>query len=87
MMETNIFCLCISYTGIKISYWVPKSFVNMIMGRENAPFVHVLKYEAFFFFLLVILLKDQEDGEFINRSDYQQTCNTLRVLASGFGSN
>jgi len=55
----------------------------MIMGRENAPFVYVLKYEA----LLVILLKDQEDGEFINRSDYQQTCNTLRVLASGFGSN
>ena len=58
----------------------------MIMGRENAPFVHVLKYEAFFL-LLVILLKDQEDGEFINRSHYQQTCNTLRVLASGFGSN
>ena len=57
----------------------------MIMGRENAPFVHVLKYEAFYFFYL--LLKDQEDGEFINRSDYQQTCNTLRVLASGFGSN
>lgn len=55
----------------------------MIMDRENAPFVYVLKYEA----LLVILLKDQEDGEFINRSDYQQTCNTLRVLASGFGSN
>lgn len=82
-METNIFCLCISYTGIKISYWVPKSFANMIMDRENAPFVYVLKYEA----LLVILLKDQEDGEFINRSDYQQTCNTLRVLASGFGSN
>ena len=57
----------------------------MIMGRENAPFVHVLKYEAFYFFYW--LLKDQEDGEFINRSDYQQTCNTLRVLASGFGSN
>lgn len=57
----------------------------MIMGRENAPFVHVLKYEAFYFFYW--LLKDQEDGEFINRSDYQQTCNTLRVLASGFVSN